>query len=260
MSAQQLSIDTIGNNIANVNTTGFKRERLEFQSLLYETLQNAGTNPELVGNRPNNLQVGHGVRPVATTRNFAMGSIEPTANPTHFALQGSGFFMVDRGDDNRAFTRDGSFALSVDGGTLTLVTSAGYPVLDIAGNAITFDETVNMTDVAVSHEGVFTARGANGETIALGMQLAVVQFPNRQGLEAIGGNLFIQTATSGTPLMEDEGEVTRSHVIQNHIERSNVQIAEEMVNMIVTQRAFELNSRIIQTSDDMLQQANNLRR
>jgi flagellar basal-body rod protein FlgG len=260
MNAQMLAVDTIGNNMANVNTTGFKRETIEFQSLLYETLQGAGHNPAIVGNRPNNLQVGHGVRPVASTRNFSMGQLEPSASPVHFAIHGNGFFQIDRGNGNIAYTRDGAFALSATPGNLRLVTTDGFPVLDVNGNVIDFPDNMDMAALSVGRDGYFSITH-QGEFIDLGMQLGIFQFPNRQGLEAIGGNLFVQTVASGEPIQDAPGSVgTPSQIIHRHLERSNVQIAEEMVNLIVSQRAFEINSRIIQTSDDMLQQATNLRR
>ena len=260
MTAQMLAVDTISNNMANVNTTGFKRETIEFQSLLYETLQGAGHNPSIVGNRPNNLQVGHGVRSVASTRNFSMGQLEPSSSPTHFALHGNGFFQVDRGNGNIAYTRDGAFALSATPGNLRLVTNDGFPVLDANGNFIDFPDNMDLSALSVSREGAFSLIH-QGEAVDLGMQIGLFQFPNRQGLEAIGGNLFTQTVASGAPIADTPGAVgTPTQVVHRHIERSNVQIAEEMVNLIVSQRAFEINSRIIQTSDDMLQQATNLRR
>ena len=262
MYSQQLAVDTIANNIANVNTTAFKKERIEFQSLLYQTMQAAGQNPEVVGNRPANLQVGHGVRPVASSRNFNMGTLEPTGNNTDFAINGNGFFTIERGPGDTVFTRDGSFKLSpIGGGNLRLVTNDGFPVLDDQGNNIDFGEAINLDSLAISREGDFTIRGPEGETIGLGIRLGIAQFSNRQGLEALGNNLFGQTAASGVPILETVGAVgTISNVIQSHLERSNVQIAEEMVSLIVSQRGFELNSRIIQTSDEMLQQASNMRR
>jgi len=261
MSSQQLGVDTIANNIANVNTVSFKRERIEFQSLLYDTMQGAGQNPAAIGNIPANLQVGHGVRPISTTRNFTMGQLEPTGNNTDLAINGTGFFTIDRGDGNIGFTRDGSFALSAANNQLTLVTTEGFPVLDVNGNQITFDEDLNVNSLVIDRLGHFVFGSEGGEAIDVGIQIGIVQFPNKQGLEAIGGNVFIQSAASGDPIMEAlAGVSSPSNLIQGHLERSNVQIAEEMVNLIVSQRAFDLNSRIIQTADDMLQQATNLRR
>lgn len=261
MSTQQLAVDTISNNIANVNTVGFKRERVEFQSLLYETMQGAGQNPGVTGNAPANLQVGHGARPVSTTRNFTMGQLEPTGSNTDFAINGNGFFLVDRGNDNLGFTRDGSFSLSPSNGNLALVNSQGLHVLDTNGNNITFPGDSNMNSLSVDSQGNITYLNEDGDVTDTGIQMGIVQFPNKQGLESIGGNILVQTPASGAYIMEANGGVgTRSQIIQSHLERSNVKIAEEMVNLIVSQRAYELNSRIIQTSDDMLQQANNLRR
>ena len=262
MNAQQLAVDTIANNMANVNTTGHKRERIEFQSLLYQTLQGAGQNPEVVGNRPANLQVGHGVRAVASTRNFSMGTLEPTGNNVHFAINGNGFFTIDRGDGTQAFTRDGAFNLSpLPSGELALVTNDGFFVLDSNGNQILFPGTLNLQDLMVNTQGGFTFRTPEGDIEDMGIQFGLVQFSNRQGLEAIGGNQFIETVASGAPMIEAAGEVGRvSNILQGHLERSNVQIAEEMVDLIVSQRAFEVNSRVIQASDEMLQQASQLRR
>ena len=263
MNGQQLAVDTIANNMANVNTTAFKRERVEFQSLLYQTIQGAGQNPELVGNRPANLQVGHGVRPVASTRNFTMGTLEPTGNNIDFAINGNGFFTIDRGDGSTAYTRDGSFNLSpIGGGELALVTNEGFFVLNNNGDQITFPDTMNLQDLMVNQNGQFTYRqGDGGEIVDMGFSFGLVQFSNKQGLESIGGNLFIETAASGAATQEAPGAVGQmSNMIQGHLERSNVQIAEEMVSLIVSQRAFEINSRVIQTSDQMLQEASNMRR
>ena len=261
MHAQTLKTDTISNNIANVNTTGYNRERLEFQSLLYQTIQSAGSNPSIVGNRPANLQVGHGVRAVATTRSFQMGNLEPTHRNVDFAIQGNGFFVVDQGHGNVAYTRDGSFNLTpIGGGQLALVNHSGMFVLDQTGNPIVVPDTVDAAHLVVSQDGSFAARNSEGQPVDLGITMAIVQFTNRQGLEAIGGNLFRESPTSGAPILEMPGDVVQpSQIIQGHLERSNVQIAEEMVGLIVSQRAFELNSRVIQTSDQMLQQATNMR-
>lgn len=262
MHAQSLKTDTISNNIANVNTTGFKRERLEFQSLLYQTIQNAGSDPSEVGNSPANLQVGHGVRATATTRSHQMGNLEPTHRNVDFAIQGNGFFVIDRGNDQVAYTRDGSFHLTPIGGDqLMLVNGEGFPVLDGSQNRIVFADTIDIQSLVVSQNGSFATRNAAGQPVDLNVSMAIAQFTNRQGLEAIGGNLFVETPASGEPRLEQDGNVAQpSQIIQGHLERSNVQIAEEMVGLIVSQRAFELNSRVIQTADQMLQEATNMRR
>jgi flagellar basal-body rod protein FlgG len=262
MISQQQHIDVIGNNLANVNTVGFKRERMEFQSLLYQTMRRADLDPANMTGRPVNLHVGHGVRPVAVSRHFTMGSLQRTDNMQDFAIEGDGFFVVRRTFDEEFYTRDGTFKLSpVDEG-LMLSTSMGYPVLGVDGEPIIIDDDIAWHNVAITDTGVLLYNDPfTNETVDLGMQIMLVQFPNVQGLEAVGGNLFASTVASGMRLEEAEGEVVRpSRLLQGVLEMSNVQVAEEMVNMIVAQRAFEVNSRVITTSDQMMQEANNLKR
>jgi len=260
MSSQQLNVDTIANNLANVNTTGFKRERMEFKTLLYETMQRADLDRANPPGRPVNLQVGHGVRPVAVSRSFTPGNVMITESPLDFALQGPGFFQVDLPGGELGFTRDGSFKLSVnEDNSFSLVTSTGNHILSTDGDFITIDAGIRINDVIVNDVGELGIRGADGIVVDLGMAIGIVQFTNDQGLLAIGGNVFIESAASGPPMNEWEGGLTRTtSVIQGSLEMSNVQIAQEMVELIVAQRAFEINSRVIQSSDDMLQQANNL--
>ena len=262
MSSQMLKIDTISNNIANVNTTGFKRERLEFKTLVYETMQRADLDPANQTGRPVNLQVGHGVRPGALSRMFTQGALQRTDNYVDFAIEGTGFFEVRRTIGEYFFTRDGSFKLMpLDDGTMMLTTSAGFPVIDVDGGEIIIDGDIAARDITVSDSGILMALTADGLVEELGFQIRLVQFPNPNGLEAIGGNLFMETVASGAPLFEAEGEVGRaSRLLQGHLEMSNVQIAEEMIGLIVSQRAFDTNSRAITTSDEMLQTANNLKR
>ncbi len=260
MTSQQLNVDTISNNIANVNTTGYKKERLEFQSLLYQTMSRATLDENDTG-RPVNLQVGHGVRPVVSSRIFTNGSVERTDNPLDFYLQGDGFFVVERGEDDIVYTKDGSFKLSLNGDELSLVTSEGYAILDTDGEPITLPQNVSMADVTVDSLGNITYIDEDGESQDLGVRFNIVQFPNVQGLEAIGNNFYTVTAASGEAVQESEGETTTvSSIIQNCLEMSNVNVANEMVDLIIAQRAYELNSKAIQTSDDMLQQASNLKR
>ena len=260
MSSQQLNVDTIANNLANVNTTGFKRERLEFKTLLYETMQRADLDRANHPGRPVNLQVGHGVRPVAVSRSFTPGNIQITENPLDFALQGPGFFRIDLPGGEIGYTRDGSFKMSVNpDGSFSLVTSTGNHVLSTDDEFIEIPQGVRINDVFVNEFGDVGIRAADGTIADLGVTIGIVQFTNDQGLLAIGNNLFIESVASGPPLFEWEGDVTRfTTVTQGSLEMSNVQIAQEMVDLIVAQRAFELNSRVIQTSDDMLSQANNL--
>ncbi len=262
MTTQQMNVDTISNNLANVNTFGYKKERLEFKSLLYDTLQRATLDPANQTGRPVNLQVGHGVRPVATARTFTRGNTQKTDNQLDFAIQGDGFFVVRLDDETVAYTKDGSFKMNViEDGSFTIVTSEGYQVLGIDEEPITVPAGVSIADISVSSIGEVGYTNTDNEFIELGTQFDIVQFTNQQGLEAIGKNLFASTITSGEPIRESDGDVAHiSTITQGEIELANVSVAEEMVNLIVAQRAYELNSKAIQTSDDMLGLANNLKR
>ena len=262
MTSQMLQIDNISNNLANVNTTGFKRERVEFKSLMYETMRRADLDPVNMTGRPVNLQVGHGVRPAAISRMFTQGPLQRTDLHTDFAIVGDGWFEVRRNFGEYFFTRDGSFKLMpMEDGTLILATSDGFPVMSLDGEEIAIPPGVAARDVTVNHVGEFFYLDEFGELVDLGFQMRIVQFPNPQGLEAIGGNLFMETVASGAALVEGDGEVgSMSQIVQGYLEMSNVSVAEEMVNLIVAQRAFDLNSRAITTSDEMLQTANNLKR
>lgn len=259
MKGQQLNVDTISNNISNVNTTAYKKERLEFQSLLYQTMERASLDEADTG-KPVNLQVGLGVKPVSTSRLFSTGNLQRTENNLDFAIEGDGFFMIQTGEDEVSYTKDGSFKLSPNGDTNNLVTAEGYYVLDTNGEPITLPANVPVKDISVNAKGNITYL-LNGQVQELGITLGLVQFSNPQGLEAIGGNLYTKTPASGEPLLEADGDVSNlSNITQGYLELSNVNIAEEMVNLIVAQRAYELNSKAITTSDEMLQQANNLKK
>jgi flagellar basal-body rod protein FlgG len=268
MTSQQLNVDTISNNIANVNTTGYKRDRMEFKTLLYQTLERASLDETDTG-RPVNLQVGLGVRPVATAKIFSNGAFQSTENPLDFAIEGDGFFVIDRSSPNLdieqiVYTRDGSFKLSVEDDGNYLVTSDGCYVLDSDGERIMFPSNLASSNITLNSDGTFSYPDPDddeGEIITTETPLQIVQFPNNQGLESIGNNYYIQTTASGEPLIESEGDTSStSRIVQNYLEMSNVNIAEEMVNLIVAQRAYELNSKAITTSDEMLQQANNLKK
>lgn len=265
MTSQQLNVDTISNNIANVNTTAYKKERLEFESLLYQTMERATEDAAANSGRPVNLQVGHGVRPTVTTRDFSNGSFERTEGDLDLAIEGPGFFVIDRGDDETGveeigYTKDGSFKLSVGDDESTLVNSQGYPVLSTDGENITIPANIGMSQITIDFSGRISYV-EDGETQVLDTVIGVVQFPNPQGLEACGGNAYLETVASGEPIQETEGEMNvSSRVVQGYIEMSNVNIAQEMVKLIVAQRAYDLNSKAITTSDDMLQQANSLKK
>jgi flagellar basal-body rod protein FlgG len=261
MTSQQQNVDTIANNLANVGTFGYKKERMEFKSLLYETMARADLDPANRTGRPVNLQIGHGVRPVATARVFAEGNFERTDNPQDFAIEGDGFFAVDRGGGEIAYTRDGAFKISVSDDGPMFVTAEGYPVIGVDGEPIVLPPDASAKDVAVAESGVLSLMGRDGVREDLGLQFRLTQFSNPQGLEAIGSSLLAATAASGPPLYEADGDVSRlSRMWQGVLEMSNVQVAEEMVNLIVAQRAYDLNSKAITTSDEMLQTANGLKR
>lgn len=260
MKAQQMNMDVVANNISNVSTTGFKAQKAEFKDLLYTYSQPVSNKVE--EGQPVNLQVGHGVMPVATSRKFMTGNAENTGNPTDLAISyGMGFFVIENPNDpgnadKRFYTRDGNFKFSVEDDQLTLVTSQGERVLTTDDGYIQMPS--NAKDFSVSQSGVVTAKSVEGETLQLG-QLQTVTFANPEGLKALGDNFFVTTENSGAPIMEEDG--TRETIIlQNYLENSNVQLVDEMVRMIVAQRAYEINSKSVQTADDMLNTVNQLKR
>jgi flagellar basal-body rod protein FlgG len=264
MTAQQLNVDTIANNIANVNTTGYKSDRMEFKTLLYQTMERASLDASDNG-RPVNLQVGLGVRPIATAKMFTNGSFERTELDLDFAIEGNGFFVIEHGNEDlgieeNVYTRDGSFKLSVQDDGNYLVTSDGYYVLDSEGERIMFPTGTATSDINISESGTFFYE-EDGDTVYMDNPIGLVQFPNVQGLESIGNNFYRETSNSGEPLYEAEGDTeSLSTVVQGYLEMSNVNIAQEMVDLIVAQRAYDLNSKGITTSDEMLQTANDLKR
>ena len=261
MSAQQMNLDTIANNLANVNTTGYKRERLEFKTLLYQTMARADMDPANGPSRPVNLQVGLGVRPIATAKLYDRGNFETTGNALDFAIDGDGFFVVRENMDEMAYTKDGAFKVSNSDPGLIIVTADGLPLMDTNMQEIVIPDGVLPKTISVDSYGALSYMDADGASVDLGVQIAVAQFTNPQGLTAEGRNLLKPTVSSGEPVFEDELDAfIRSNIVQGVIEMSNVQVADEMVKMIVAQRAYDLNSKVIQTSDDMLQQAANLKR
>lgn len=259
MKTQQMYVDSISNNLANVNTVGYKKENMEFKSLLYATLREAGVDENGNG-APVGLQVGHGVRAVANVKNFTQGSLQQTGNPLDFSIEGEGFFVIQDINGEPVYTKDGTFKVSLLEDTVRLTTSDGYPVLNTEGEPIEFDGNFMPAKLVVSalgEIGYMTEEGVED----LGIKIGVVQFRNVAGLEAIGGNYFKATGASGEALLEAEDEeLEQSKIMQGTLEASNVQVVDEMVKMIIAQRAYELNSKAIQTSDDMLGLANNLRR
>ncbi len=261
MTSQQLNVDTISNNLANVNTAGYKKERAEFKTLLYETMQQASADPANPQGRPVNLQVGHGVKPIAVSRMFTVGNMQKTDHKLDFAIEGPGFFVIRKFNDELGYTKDGTFKISISGDNYTLVTSEGYQVLGVDGEPITIPVDVKIADLIVAENGELGYMAANNEIVQLDTQFDIVQFVNEQGLLGKGSNLLHETPASGLPVKESDGTVTtQSKIVQGSIELSNVQVANEMVELIIAQRAYDLNSKAIQTSDDMLSTANNLKR
>lgn len=260
MKTQQMNVDTISNNLANVNTTGFKKERLEFKSLLYETMAKAGTDKDGSG-KPLNLQVGHGVKPVGTVRSYTMGTIQKTENPLDFAITGDGFFAVKNPSGGQVYTKDGSFKISLVDDRQMLISSEGYQILDTNDEPIYFDTNIDVKKLKIGSDGTFSYVQSDNQVVELEPKIKVVQFRNVNGLEALGSNLLRATTSSGEAISEaDDDELVKSQIVQGSLEGSNVQVVEEMVNLIVAQRAYEVSSKAIQTSDEMLSQANNLKR
>ncbi len=251
MRAQQLNMDTISNNLANVNTNGFKKSRVTFQDLMYQTLKNAGTPNNQGSQVPTGIEVGHGVRPAATQKLFGQGSLKSTENPLDLAIQGNGFFQILLPDGTNGYTRDGAFKLDSNG---QLVTSDGYllqPPVTIPANA---------TDVMVNEEGVVAYLEPGNDQPQEAGQLELSNFSNPAGLKSIGQNIFKSTAASGQAVFGLPTQEGYGSIAQRFLESSNVKVVEEMVDMIAAQRAYEISSKAIKASDEMLQQANSLRR
>ncbi len=260
MIAQQTNVDTISNNLSNVNTTGFKSEKTEFKSLLYQTIQ-ARTTTANGEQKPIPAQAGLGTRVASTTTSFEQGPMLSSSSNTAFAIEGQGFFAVRGADGNTYYTRNGAFDWAIGANGLTLCNSDGYPVLDAQGNEIVVPNEVAASSVQVTEDGNFTYKNADGQYITFSAGIGLFQFNNPAGLDKLAGSLYQVTAASGQPLNEATANgLVPSKVHQKYLEGSNVQIADEMVSLIVAQRAYEMNSKAIQASDEMLGQANQLRR
>lgn len=242
MNAQQMMIDTISNNLANVNTTGFKRQRVQFQDLYYQTLNLGRAQP---------ISVGNGVRVGGTQRNFCQGNLERTDDPLNVAIEGEGFFAVETGDGEIRYTRDGSFRLDGEG---RLVTSSGYPVVLEGGDTI----PPNAEELGIDEKGVIYGK-VDGALREFG-RIVLTMFANPAGLESVGGNLYRKTPQSGEGNQVLPGEEGAGRIRGGYLETSNVEIVTEMVNLIIAQRAFELNSKTVETADQMWGIANNIRR
>ncbi len=260
MIAQQTNLDTIANNLANVNTQGYKTQVNEFKTLLYQTLQTETTSAN-GEQKPTGAQVGLGTRNSAISTIFKQGSMIASESDTAFALDGKGFFGVRGEDGNTYYTRNGNFLFTLASNGNMLATTDGNPVLSTTGQPIILNNNYILSKITVTSDGQLCYPDAKNNPQPIGINIGVFQFNNPNGLERLADSLYAQTAASGQPLNEaTNNNVAKTKVLQNYLEGSNVQVADEMVNMIVAQRAYELNSKAITASDEMLQQANNLRR
>ncbi len=241
MQAQETMIDVTANNLANVNTNGFKRSQVDFADLLYSTIRQAGSEVAQGLATPIGLQIGSGVRPVGTTKLFAPGSLEKTGNPTDVAIEGDGFFQVTMPSGELRYTRDGSFRTDANG---TLVTSTGYALSD----QITIPP--GATSISVGSDGTVSVN-VNGVIQNAG-QLQVARFQNPAGLSSEGGNLFAETAASGAAVPGLPGVNGNGTLLGGFLERSNVEVVTELISLITAQRAYEINSRAIRAGDEML--------
>ncbi len=261
MISQQTNVDTISNNIANINTTGFKSEQAEFKSLLYQTIQTRTTTAN-GQNKPISAQVGLGTRLASITSTFTQGNMLANESPTSFAIEGAGFFGVLTEDGTTKYTRNGSFLWGIGTNGTTLATSSGNPVLDTTGKPIVLPENIRTSEVQfMPGSGELAYLDGTKTLRSLGITIGTWQFDNRAGLDKIGTSLFQETDASGVAMNEaTAANLNKSKVQNKYLEGSNVQVADEMVDLIVAQRAYEMNSKAIQAADDMLSQANSLRR
>jgi flagellar basal-body rod protein FlgG len=251
MQAQQMNIDVVANNLANVNTAGFKKSRADFQDLMYQNLKTTGAPSTNATQVPAGIQVGLGAKPATVTKIFTAGNINQTGNEMDVAIEGDGFFQIQQPDGSTAYSRSGSFKKDSQG---RLVNADGYPVIP---NVVIPN---NATKVNIGNDGTVSVlqSGQNTPTNVGTIQLA--SFSNPAGLSSEGHNLFLPTDASGTATTGTPGQNGVGTISQGFLEMSNVSVMEEMVNMIVGQRAYEVNSKAVQAADEMLQQANNLRR
>ncbi len=251
MLAQQRNVEVISNNLANMNTTGFMRRRTEFHDLLYQNLRRVGSTSSDAGNVvPTGVQLGLGVKLAAVYRIHEQGNLNPTDNAFDLAIQGQGFFQIEMPNGDTAYTRDGTFQLNADG---EIVTHDGYPVqpnITVPNNAI--DVVINTSgEVLVKLDGQVNYSNVG--------QIQTAIFPNDAGLEAIGSNLYLETPASGTASTSTPGSTGYGTVLQGFLETSNVNAVEEISNLISAQRAYEMNSKVIQTSDDMMASLTSMR-
>jgi len=249
MNAQQTNIDNIAHNLSNVNTAGFKKARVEFEDLVYQQTTQAGSPTSTSSESPIGLEIGLGTRPVATARDFGRGNLRNTNGPLDLAIEGRGFLQVTLPDGQTAYTRAGTLHLNAEG---LIVTSEGYPIEP----QITVPS--NGTSITISKEGIVSVSVAGQSAPQELGTIELAAFQNPAGLTALGGTLFGVTSASGEPTTAVPGQEGLGTIVQGFLEESNVSIVEEMVNMILAQRAYEANSRVVRTSDEMLAQVNNI--
>jgi len=251
LQAQQMNTDVIANNIANANTPGFKRDRLNFQDLLYQTYRRAGQSTLTGSMVPNSLSVGHGVRPIATQKIFLLGAAQSTGNPLDLMISGDGFFQVTLADGSAAYTRDGTFKIDSEGSITTADGLYIEPPITIPADAISIE---------VASDGTVSVLLGSDTTLTQVGQIQLVRFQNPAGLSTIGQNLYQETDASGDSIQGTPGEEGYGQIAQGYLEASNVSIVEELVQLIVAQRAFETNSRAVDVADQLLNISNNLAR
>ncbi|HEY9247876.1 MAG TPA: flagellar basal-body rod protein FlgG [Rariglobus sp.] len=249
MEAQQLNLNTISNNLANVNTPGFKRSKIEFQDLLYQKPRGAGSEAGGGNLVPTGVEIGNGSRVASTSKVFTQGQVTSSGEKLDIAIQGDGFLEIQRADGTSAYTRDGSLKLSPTG---QITTNDGLPVLN-GFQAV----PTGTTNINIAENGEVTYQGPSGTQT---FRITLTRFANPSGLGSLGGNLYEETPASGTPETGSPGEQGFGSVLQGYTETSNVNIVEEMVNLIIAQRAYEINSKSIQTSDEMLQNIAQMKR
>jgi len=249
MEAQQLNLNTIANNLANVNTTGFKKNKIEFQDMLYDKRRQVGADEGAGNITPTGVEVGNGTRVVSTAKIYTQGTLLQTGEKMDVAIQGDGFFEVERADGTSAYTRDGGFKIASDG---TVVTNDGLPVLG-GFQAVPID----ATSVSISPTGQVTIVTPGGTQ---NFEIQLTRFNNPAGLQSLGNNLLAETEASGAPNVGNPGTDGFGTLLQGSLETSNVNVAEEMVNMILAQRAYEVNAKAIQTSDQLMEVTNSIKR
>jgi len=249
MQSQQTNLDIISNNLANVSTTGFKKNKAEFQDLLYQTTRAAGAEAGGGNQLPTGIQIGHGSRLVSTSKVFTNGELTHTGERLDVAIEGDGFFEVQMPDGSKAYTRDGALKTASDGRVTTsdgLILQGGFQPIP-----------AGTTSISITPTGDISINGANGTS---NFRVQLVRFANPAGLESIGRNLYRESLASGTAEIGNPGENGFGELQQGMLEMSNVKVVEEMVNLIVAQRAYEVNSKAVQAADEMMQLSNNLRR